>query len=489
MQMPTLPSRDTLREAFDTAVRRINELRGSAVDLTTAFYAQIGNSVFEAGYSALGDFCNAEVGTEAPTRLHVVSAPVGGGKTSFSMALMVAVTKLAEASPAAPYGCLFLVDQMDKADQMYRDLEKQMPGKVAVWTTDHDVKCKQPTKVLKPAARFAVGDLSRYPVAIVTHNFFMGKRGSIARNVTRDGHTFQRALTVVDERPEEVTVFDVELSAAQAVRELIEKDTDHADHIGPHIGALVDFMHDKSFTKASLDKPTTTAPWVFDQSLRWFTTPAAHDYVRHNKASESVGAVFGFAKALVNGYAFVNRAVGSSCRFVGYETNLLLDPGMMLLDATADIDGVSQLCSWRTHAAVPQARYDNLSIVHVPPHTKSRLSSYLTSAKNRRAYVDWMLETIKQNMKPGERGLVVCKLGPKGTKGSPIRKRTHKTTGGNWTDGFCVQRIGEQVLASTHGEMLTWCSYSMSTTCHDAPSSPLPKACNSISRPKAHSPR
>ena len=80
--------------------------------------------MFEAGYSALGDFCNAEVDTDASPRLHVVSAPVGGGKTSFSMALMVAVTKLAEATLDAPYGCLFLVDQMDKADQMYRDSKK-----------------------------------------------------------------------------------------------------------------------------------------------------------------------------------------------------------------------------------------------------------------------------------------------------------------------------------------------------------------------------
>jgi hypothetical protein len=451
MQMPTLPSRDVLREVFDSAVRRINELRGSTIDLTTDFYAQIGNSVFEAGYSALGDFCDAEANTEVAPRLHVVSAPVGGGKTSFSMALMVAVTKVAEANPDAPYGCLFLVDQIDKADQMYRDLEMQMPGKVAVWTMDHDVKCKNPTRVLRPAARFAVGDLSHYPVVIVTHNFFTGKRGSTARNVTRGGHTLQRALPVVDERPEEVTVFDVELSAAQAVRELIEKDTDHADHIGPHINALVRFMHDKSFTKASLDKPTITEPWEFDPSLRWFTTPAAHDYVRHNKANESVAAVFGFAKALVNGYAFVNRAVGSSCRFIGYETNLLLAPGMMLLDATADIDGVSQLCSWRTHAAVPQAQYDNLSIVHVPPHTKSRLSSYLTSAKNRRAYVDWMLETIKQNMKPGERGLVVCKLAPFKNEDVPAwpkgdRRFAHRET---YTQDYGWELDG-RLLCATH---------------------------------------
>ena len=151
--MPTLPSREKLRETFDTEVRRINELRGSSsTDLTTNFYEQIGNSVFETGYSALGDVCNAEVDADAAPRIHVVSAPVGSGKTSFSLALMVAVTKVAEADPTAPYGCLFLVDQMDKADQMYRDLEKLMPGKVAVWTTDHDVKCKHPTKVLKGTA-------------------------------------------------------------------------------------------------------------------------------------------------------------------------------------------------------------------------------------------------------------------------------------------------------------------------------------------------
>ena len=71
-------------------------------------------------------------------------------------------------------------------------------------------------------------------MVIVTHNFFMGKRGSIVRNVTRDGLVQQRALTVVDERPEEVTVFDVELSAAQAVRELIEKDRRPRQPTSPH---------------------------------------------------------------------------------------------------------------------------------------------------------------------------------------------------------------------------------------------------------------
>jgi hypothetical protein len=79
------------------------------------------------------------------------------------------------------------------------------------------------------------------------------------------------------------------------------------------------------------------------------------------------------------------------------------------LDATADIDGVSHICLWRQHIKTPQAHYGNLDIVHVPQHTRRRLSEYLKKAANQRAYVKWMVETIKQHMAPGERGLVVCK--------------------------------------------------------------------------------
>jgi hypothetical protein len=80
-----------------------------------------------------------------------------------------------------------------------------------------------------------------------------------------------------------------------------------------------------------------------------------------------------------------------------------------LLDATADIDGVSLIVPWRQHTKTPQAHYGNLEIVHVPQHTKRRLSEYLKKAANQRAYVDWMVDTIRQHMAPGERGLVVCK--------------------------------------------------------------------------------
>src|SRR6516162_9447800 len=77
-----------------------------------ASYAETGNAVFDAGYLALSDHCKGSAG---PRRLHVVSAPAGGGKTSYSYALMLALTSYADQHPDAPYGCVFVVDQIKKA--------------------------------------------------------------------------------------------------------------------------------------------------------------------------------------------------------------------------------------------------------------------------------------------------------------------------------------------------------------------------------------
>ncbi len=110
--------------------------------------------------------------------MHTVSAPAGGGKTSFSYALIFAVTRYAESNPDAPYGCVFVVDQITKADEVYRELNALLPGKVAIWTTDHDVDCKKPKKIDKPAAQFSRDQLRLYPVIVVTHAFYNWEQGA-----------------------------------------------------------------------------------------------------------------------------------------------------------------------------------------------------------------------------------------------------------------------------------------------------------------------
>ena len=93
--MSTLPSRDALRSEFASVIDELDRARPGS-KLTTDWYRSIGDAVFDAGYRALGDACAAQATTKAHglpkvhprPRLQVVSAPVGSGKTSFSVAFI-----------------------------------------------------------------------------------------------------------------------------------------------------------------------------------------------------------------------------------------------------------------------------------------------------------------------------------------------------------------------------------------------------------------
>src|SRR6516164_7436307 len=401
----TVPDREALKALYDDAIKQINPSR-SAIDLTTGFYAETGNAVFNAGYLALSDYCKGSAG---PRRLHVVSAPAGGGKTSYSYALMLAFTRYADQKPDAPYGCVFVVDQIKKADEAFKDLNALIPGKVAVWTVEHDRVCKKRTKVPQPAAEFTKDELRHYPIIVVTHAFYNGPTGNKAHIVVRDKRVYSgRALTVVDERPEEVVIYELTLKEAQDVREKLEAQRPDLKHV---LDKLMLFM--MPYT-VNVSGGIMRASDQFDQDviadqLDWFTSEDAALVLRDQGAAISgLDQFFGFARAMTIGCAFAAPS-GTVVQFVGWQSKLMVRPGTILLDATADIDGVSHICPWRQHIKIPQAHYGNLEIVHVPQHTRQRLSEYLKKAANQRAYVKWMVETIKEHMAPGERGLVVCK--------------------------------------------------------------------------------
>jgi hypothetical protein len=96
-----------------------------------------------------------------------------------------------------------------------------------------------------------------------------------------------------------------------------------------------------------------------------------------------IGAVFDYAKLLMTGQALVATS-GAATHYFGYESNLILkrSAGVMLLDATADIDGISSIVPWRVETETPKATYGRLEIVHVPPHHKGNLARYLKTAEN-----------------------------------------------------------------------------------------------------------
>lgn len=397
----TLPDRDKLRTLYDEAINELNASRNNI--LTTPFYTETGNTVFAAGCRALSD---ALTDTR---QMITVPAPVGAGKTSFAYALMTSVARYADENPGTACGCVLVVEQRVQADRAYRDLVEMLPGKVAVYSSDHDVNCKKQISVMEPAARFSQEDLRHYPVIVVTHQFYLDRNGHKARNIVINGRLVKRALTIIDERPDEAPSIEVLLSEAQAVREAL---TGIPPDIKKHLDDLLRFMEQYNYApKNALYRPGVELDAAeITKQLGWFRTDEAGRFAKSVSNVPGVDRLFSFAKALVISKACVATS-GALANFFGYETRRVIDlnAGTMLLDATADIDGVSTIVTWRTPMTPPGARYNNLQIVHVPRRTKARISEYLKLASNQRAYVKWMKEIIKQHMAPGELGLVVCK--------------------------------------------------------------------------------
>jgi hypothetical protein len=102
---------EVLTARYAEAVTEVNRKRDGR--LNTKFYAEIGDAVFHAGCAALVDHHNGD------KRLLTLSAPAGSGKTSFSYALIAGITREADDNPEAPYGCVFVTDQITKADDAY----------------------------------------------------------------------------------------------------------------------------------------------------------------------------------------------------------------------------------------------------------------------------------------------------------------------------------------------------------------------------------
>jgi hypothetical protein len=400
---------ERLRAAHAEAVAEIERIRNQPGQLTTGINAEVGRSILEAGVRALAD-----VPDDQEAKQFVVAAPPGTGKTSHAIALMAATVRTADKDDLLkPYGCLFVVDQIKKADDIYRQINELLSGQVAVWTTDHDLNSTTAKIHIPPDRRFDVDQLEQRALAVVTQAFLRGPRGDKARRVIHGGHTVPRALTIFDEQTKEVEVYDIKPSQAIAVREAIESDRRFSDRKSK-LDPLIDFLQGQSKkTGNSIETPNDDPEaWKVARELGWFAGEDAEQFVLTNgRYIEHLEEVFGFAAQMYRNYAAIFRRSGGDrgSHFVAYVPAPTPDGNSILLDATADIDGVSELVSWRTHVAVPQVQYDNLHIIHTYDYTRENLNDFLKQGTNRRKYAEHAEKLILDIMPAGARGLVVCK--------------------------------------------------------------------------------
>jgi hypothetical protein len=395
----------------------------------SGYAAQSQEAVFDAGMRALAGSLRAiyqEFHRDNPNaiafpyevipKVQVVASAPGSGKSTSAKAFMLAVVREG-LKDRYPLGCAFVVQHVETAANAHGELKVLLPDQVAFWTTEHDAD----SPITKREPRFTVAELQDYPIIIVTHEFFKGVRAEKARSYRRNGMSFPRVATFVDEKVEQIKVYDVRFSDIVKVREHVEETEDGAAPLKEALRTLDSFAAKKRNETRKLETPKDDAAnWSVARELISFTTEEARHYVRSRSAAlqnarrspPNIEGVFGFARCMAENRAFIARQ-GQGERgtiFVGYEQVLPDYRGMVLLDATADIDGINELCPWRRPMEIPQATYERLEIVHVPSIAEGTLKRWLQTDKHGRDYVRHILDTVRSHVASGQKALMVCKL-------------------------------------------------------------------------------
>ena len=423
-----MPSPGALHGAFETAIGELERGRGRE-PRRSGYAAKSQEAVFEAGLRALSGSLRAiyqnfhrdnqsaiSFPHEIIPEVQVVASAPGSGKSTSGKAFMLAVVREG-LKDKYPLGCAFVVQHVQTAADAYEELKVLLPDQVALWTSEHDAD----SPITKREPRFTVSELQDYPIIIVTHEFFKGVRAERARSYRRNGMSFPRVVTFVDEKVEQVKVYDVRFSDIAKVHEYVEETGDGPAPLKDALRTLDSFAGKKRNETRKLETPKDDPNgWSVARELFWFTTEEARQFARSRSAAlqntrkspPNIEGVFGFARCMAENRGFIARQ-GQGERgtiLVGYEQVLPDYRGMVLLDATADIDGVNELCPWRRLMEIPQANYERLEIDHVPSVAVGTLKRWLQTDEHRREYVRHILETVRSHVAPGQKALLVCKL-------------------------------------------------------------------------------
>jgi hypothetical protein len=392
-----MPSPGLLSSAYKEAASEIYGVR-DLVEPMNAYSDQMQEAAFWAFFSAAAAGCSAIVGEHHPgwrakvppqRDMQVIASGPGSGKSTMARAFAIALQRVTGAGPY-PLGSVFLVHHIETADKVYQELSALLPGQVAVFSTKHDAERDGYPD------RYAVSDLEACPVLIVTHEFYMGLRGDRARYYRRNGLILPRVLTFIDEKVNEIDVHDMTPVAMESVLDYVQQDQHASPEIVNAMHELRRFVQRKRMgekaRETQADDPEAWRQAVLATAC--LRDEAAEVYARSAAARRprlNFEAVFGFNKAMAENRAFIERKNGglNGAFFVGYERALSRVPGMVLLDATASVDGIDRVSGGRTHADVPLRRW-------------------LQKRENVIAYIEQVRTVIRHEVALGQRALVVC---------------------------------------------------------------------------------
>ncbi len=384
--------------SFQTALSELHKFRGQPL---TPFTELVGRSVYEGLLQSLQDY------QEDNAILRVLPAPTGSGKTSCAIAFAAAMIR-------SGAGTVLIASNLVKnCEDIWKELAALCPVPAAYWSSETVLAEEHHG----PGAKLAhISEARNYSALVITQQKF--------DQADRDDALYvhggkRRSLIIVDERPEHAHVAQIKLTDAEIVHELA-KDRLGLDREGEE-GLLISNLaklcsvlakYSESLSGASLQEielPQDTVTYLA-KALR--DTKLKHRLFDGDASWERLEELQGFCEGSANHCAFMacREKFSRDATFVGYRLKWPVLPGMAVLDATGEIDGLSKVYKNQRVLNVPQADYSQLTTVQLAAPDGLQLSKLKKAIKlvgERKELLKWLMQQIDRFTTADDQILIV----------------------------------------------------------------------------------
>lgn len=333
-------------------------------------------------------------------KFKVVSAPTGSSKTTSSVAFAVAAF-----NTTPGFSCAFIVEEIRTAQEVYEQLTELLPPEyVGVWSSKHDAK-RPPEDVEEGYPLFTIEQMRDLPIVVFTHTKWLGEMDRNKDEGVRSYKGVPRDVLFIDEQPKSIDILErSKHKVGLALDDIARMEPDH-----PWVSKL-NTVFERMKAVEGTDGDAMEAVELLDclEASDFSEEKAEAIWRTHYKyaPSQEYMDTFRFLKACTLGYVFFNRMKPRG--FVAYLPKFKPEPNQILLDATADLSGLSVLMGGEFASGLPEINYCNLTINHLGMPAKFKSMRAVLDVRSRAVdYAEWITNAVMENSSEGDTILVV----------------------------------------------------------------------------------
>jgi hypothetical protein len=326
----------------------------------------------------------------------------------------------------------YVVETIEAVEEVRSWLEALLPGQVAAGTSLHRVnpahdKVRHYEELgVTTEHRYTEDQFRSAQAVVTTHSRWQDELKENKDRGVLKCNGIDRSLVIVDEEPELQDVYQRQPEHVSALLSVMSSKStaDEARHLGfaeahPAAEALLR-VHDRMHAvKGNLNVPQfiATMDLVTAEDLHDIETITRDGLIERLAGTDLLSVEFHwetvqFLKVAAQGRVFYSKGDGGS--FHAYGFRLPVKARHIVLDGTADMNGLYAVGSHVVTVKTAKPNYSSLKLVAVEPpkdfRGQMKPDGILKNAYRARNYMRWLFEFIEQNTTPGEKILVYGKL-------------------------------------------------------------------------------